>query len=68
MLFFSGFARTFSFFWELGINLAEFSSIIYILKEDFYIIFPEFAPAAAFVVLLAARRSAATRPCGRRAS
>ena len=37
MLFFSGFARTFSFFWELGINLAEFSSIIYILKEDFYI-------------------------------
>ena len=54
MLFFSGFARTFFFFWELGINLAEFSSIIYILKEDFYIIFPEFAPAAAFVVLLAA--------------
>ena len=31
-------ARTFFFFWELGINLAEFSSIIYILKEDFYII------------------------------
>ena len=33
MLFFSGFARTFFFFWELGINLAEFSSIIY-TRED----------------------------------
>ena len=56
----------------------KFNSIICILyiyiyikiKEDSYIIFPGIRPGAAFVVLLAARRrrSAATRPCGRRAS
>jgi hypothetical protein len=67
------------FFWELGINLTEFSRIIYIYmceykhkyKKASILFFRPLNPgpppgaASGFVVLLA-RRSAATRPCGRR--